>query len=245
MTIGEKLQERRRKLGKSLKEVESELRIRPAYLSALENDDFEKLPGEAYVKAFLRSYSEYLGLDSNEIINDYKSTHTVTETKYNKFEFNFFSGFKAKLISSIIVLAIIAVAVWLAIPEREPTPQIPATPIETGTSTTQPETSNVQPPEETTEEPTKTAKKKEPFSLRFEITGNSASWIQVRVNDKYIFADTLQPDESYQTEVTQSAHVILGNPAVVTIHLNDKILADFPKNRISETTITSSGVELK
>jgi cytoskeleton protein RodZ len=59
--------------GYDLKDAASALRIRLLYIEALEEGRFEDLPGMTYAVGFLRSYSEYLGLDSEEMIDRLKS----------------------------------------------------------------------------------------------------------------------------------------------------------------------------
>ncbi len=71
MTIGQKLSEKRRELGKTIKEIELVLKIRSSYLEALENDDFDKLPSPIYVRAFLADYASYLGLDKDKILAEF------------------------------------------------------------------------------------------------------------------------------------------------------------------------------
>jgi cytoskeleton protein RodZ len=53
-------------------EVESATKIRAKYLRALENEEFGLLPGNTFVKTFLRTYAEYLGLDAQLLIEEYR-----------------------------------------------------------------------------------------------------------------------------------------------------------------------------
>ena len=53
-------------------EVESATKIRAKYLRALENEEFSLLPGNTFVKTFLRTYAEYLGLDSQLLVEEYR-----------------------------------------------------------------------------------------------------------------------------------------------------------------------------
>ena len=69
--IGERLRSAREALGLSLEEIEGATHIRRAYLQALENEDFEALPGPVYAKGFLRSYAAYLGLPPRELLELY------------------------------------------------------------------------------------------------------------------------------------------------------------------------------
>lgn len=54
-------------------EVEETTKIRAKYLRALENEEYNLLPGPAYATSFLRTYADYLGLDSRELVDVYKS----------------------------------------------------------------------------------------------------------------------------------------------------------------------------
>jgi cytoskeletal protein RodZ len=53
-------------------EVEAATKIRAKYLRALENEEFGLLPGTTFVKTFMRTYAEYLGLDAQLLIEEYR-----------------------------------------------------------------------------------------------------------------------------------------------------------------------------
>ncbi|MFA5517671.1 MAG: RodZ domain-containing protein [Spirochaetota bacterium] len=72
-SIGEKLKSIRESKKITLKEVAAETNIASIYIEALEDEDFDKFPGETYVIGFLKSYSEYLKIDPDEIITMYKA----------------------------------------------------------------------------------------------------------------------------------------------------------------------------
>ncbi|WP_319558784.1 helix-turn-helix domain-containing protein [Marispirochaeta sp.] len=72
-SIGEKLRSRRIEEGYSLDQVCRDTNIAKSYLEALEQEDFAAFPGEPYLIGFLRNYSDYLGLDVNEMISLYKN----------------------------------------------------------------------------------------------------------------------------------------------------------------------------
>ena len=70
--IGSTLREARMRARIDITEVETRTKIRAKYLRALENEEWDLLPGPIYVKSFLRTYGDYLGLDSRLLIDDYK-----------------------------------------------------------------------------------------------------------------------------------------------------------------------------
>ncbi len=67
-SVGALLRERREAMGASLAEVESATKIRQKYLSALEADEWQLLPGEVVGRGFLRNYATYLGVEPTEMI---------------------------------------------------------------------------------------------------------------------------------------------------------------------------------
>jgi cytoskeletal protein RodZ len=69
--IGDSLREARTRRGLSPADVHKSIRIRERYLTALEEEHWEILPGEAYTKGFLRTYAEYLGLNGSLYIDEY------------------------------------------------------------------------------------------------------------------------------------------------------------------------------
>ncbi len=71
--VGSRLRDARRKAGYSIDDISTNLRIRYEYIEAIEQGDFAKLPGIAYLNGFLRTYAEYLGFNGEEIIRGYKS----------------------------------------------------------------------------------------------------------------------------------------------------------------------------
>lgn len=69
--IGQKLREAREAKGLSLEDVEKATKIQSRYLTAIENNDFDRLPGDFYARAFIRQYAQIVGLDGKELLADY------------------------------------------------------------------------------------------------------------------------------------------------------------------------------
>src|SRR3954462_573368 len=77
--IGSSLREARLRQGLDFPELEQGTKIRGKYLRALEDEQFDVLPAQTYVKGFLRSYAEYLGLDGQLYVDEYNSRFVVGE----------------------------------------------------------------------------------------------------------------------------------------------------------------------
>jgi len=77
--IGSSLREARLRQELDFPELEERTKIRPKYLRALEDERFDILPAPTYVRGFLRSYAEALGLDGQPFVDEYNSRFTVGE----------------------------------------------------------------------------------------------------------------------------------------------------------------------
>src|SRR3954447_10370889 len=70
--IGTTLREARIRARIDMTEVEARTKIRAKYLRAIENEEWDLLPGPVYVKSFLRTYGDFLGVDSRMLVDEYK-----------------------------------------------------------------------------------------------------------------------------------------------------------------------------
>jgi hypothetical protein len=78
--IGQTLRETRMRNRIDITEVEAGTKIRAKYLRALENEEWDLLPGPTFVKTFLRSYADFLGLDSRALVEEYKQRYERPST---------------------------------------------------------------------------------------------------------------------------------------------------------------------
>jgi cytoskeleton protein RodZ len=69
-SIGETLRRERLKRKLDLQGVSGELKISPRLLEAIEDENFDKLPGGVFTKSFVRQYARLLGLDEDEISSE-------------------------------------------------------------------------------------------------------------------------------------------------------------------------------
>ncbi|NLY49484.1 MAG: helix-turn-helix domain-containing protein [Firmicutes bacterium] len=85
--IGDLLKETRLKQGITLEEVQEETKIRRYYLEALESGSVEAIPGEVYVRGFLRNYAQFLGLPAEELVARYTGTKPIAaESKVTEWQ---------------------------------------------------------------------------------------------------------------------------------------------------------------
>lgn len=80
-SVGEVLQAARERKGVDLHRAERDTKIRAKHLAALENGDYDELPGAVYARGFLRNYATYLGLDADELLEDWRAEQEAIAPK--------------------------------------------------------------------------------------------------------------------------------------------------------------------
>jgi len=73
--IGATLREARMRARIDVSEIEAQTKIRAKYLRALENEEWDLLPGPTFVKSFLRTYATALGLDGKALVEEYRLSY--------------------------------------------------------------------------------------------------------------------------------------------------------------------------
>src|SRR5260370_35136881 len=73
--VGGRGREGRMRARIDVSEIEAQTKIRAKYLRALENEEWGLLPGSTFVKSFLRTYAQALGLDGKALVEEYRLHH--------------------------------------------------------------------------------------------------------------------------------------------------------------------------
>ena len=225
--IGNSLREARLRQGLDLPRIEEETKIRGKYLRALEEERFEVLPGETYVKGFLRTYADYLGLEGQLYLDEYNSRFTTAE------EAPVAQSAAPKRRSRPVESNFVVVGLREAgsDPQNEP-PIVPAT---TGQTTTESQTDTTAGPAQTTPKPAKPA--------RLVITAvRGDCWMQVRaggVNGRLLFEGTVEQGQTQRFVKYKRLWLELGAPGNLSAKLNGRRLQDFP-TRSSIIVVTAA-----
>jgi cytoskeleton protein RodZ len=226
--IGNSLREARLRQGYELPRVEADTKIRAKYLRALEEEHFEVLPGETYVKGFLRTYSEYLGLDGQLYVDEFNSRFTREEeplapqrprrqARSRAVE----SNFVVVALAGIIAVTILVVVAWKfgSSGAQTPTTLPNALP---GTSSTG-DTTPVAPTGSGGHARTKT-------KLVLAAIGGDC-WLQVRsrsATGKLLYEGTLQAGQTQRFVDDKRLWLQLGNPTYLHATLNGQPVKDMP-----------------
>jgi cytoskeleton protein RodZ len=230
--IGNSLREARLRQGYELPRVEADTKIRAKYLRALEEERFEVLPGETYVKGFLRTYAEYLGLDGQLYVDEFNSRFTREDepvaparprrqpSRSRAVE----SNFVIVALAGIIAVTILVVVAWKfgSTGAETPTVSPPASDSpsdSTGTSTEKAPSNRASHP--------KTQKTR----LVLYAEGGDC-WVRVRsksATGKLLYEGTLQAGQTQRFVDDKRIWVQLGAPAYLKGTVNGERIRNMPK----------------
>jgi hypothetical protein len=114
--IGTSLREARVRQGIEFPEAEHTTKVRGKYLRALEDEQFDILPAETYVKGFLRTYADYLGLDGQLYVDEFNSRYVIGEEELPTRPRRSTAGrAHRKVESRVVMLALVGIAVVTAL----------------------------------------------------------------------------------------------------------------------------------
>jgi cytoskeleton protein RodZ len=242
--IGNSLREARLRQGLDLPRIEEQTKIRGKYLRALEEERFEVLPGETYVKGFLRTYADYLGLEGQLYLDEYNSRFTTAEEapvaqstaprrRSRPVESNLVVVALAGIVA-VTVLVVVGLREAGADPQNEP-PLVPATTGQTTPESTATETTAG--PAAAAQAPVRRAR------LVLTAVGGDC-WMQVRaggVNGKLVFEGTVEQGQTQRFVKYKRLWLELGAPGNLNAKINGRRVQDWP-TRSSIIVVTAQDV---
>lgn len=232
-TLGHTLEEARRKIGRSIADVEADTFIRGRLIAALEQGDYEHLPPATYTRGYIRNYAKFLGLDPEPLLEMYeKETGQFTAAPITPPETVVRPRSQIHAVpprTALIIagaLAVLVLGIWGIVSlfgAREVTPPLP-TPTETpppAVETTPP----TMPPgiPDPSQIPTPapdddvTTPETGPFDVRVVIEPDGASWLRVTVDGLVAYEGTMVSGQSMEWTVTDEVSLRIGRPSAVTI----------------------------
>jgi len=126
LSIGAFLKTEREKKGYTLEQMVSETRLRQYFLEAIENENWDILPAPVFVKGFIRSYARVLGLDEEDIVNQYDRVEELKETLPQPLTKPIRSRSTPIIILILALAAIAAIIIfWRSFKTQNVTPEAP------------------------------------------------------------------------------------------------------------------------
>jgi hypothetical protein len=237
------LREARLKRGLTPADVQKAIRIRDRYLQALEEERWELLPGDAYVKGFLRTYADYLGLDGSLYVEEYNSRFShPDEPQLVPQRFERRGGraggvgfLRPLVIIGLIVAVVAAVAAWQlsgSSNPKESTPPTTTTPTTTAAHTT----------------PKKKHEKKHvAVALPSEAVvvasrGNAWLWVRSGANGPTVYQGTLLQGKTLPVNLKNGPVWIRIGAPNVDIRLGGRLLHGLP-TQVGNVLLTRRGIQ--
>ncbi|MEK7308933.1 MAG: RodZ domain-containing protein [Nitrospirota bacterium] len=213
-TPGKLLKAEREKQQKSLEELANALRIRQDFLEAVENGNYGIIPGEVFVKGYIRAYADYLGLNSNHVLRLYKKQVAKVSSAESKADISNkrkFPVYKAVLIFAGSIL--IAVFLFILINRKDEAPVVQ--------SVTEP---LVEQPEVIEEPKIIPEEKQEGNNLK--ITATELTWVSVAADRGEPMERLLNTGEVVSLTAVKSFSVKIGNAAGVRLVFNGQSMGE-------------------
>jgi cytoskeletal protein RodZ len=245
-TLGSYLREAREARGTDLREAAQQTRINFNYLAAIENEEFSKLPGEVFVKGFLKNYAKFLQLPEGEVMKRYGEitihakeapadavrqapTKEPASTMEQKVPERKERNLEPVLWGGVIVIALAAIAL-IGLPQRHAVPE-----------RTGPAATAVSP---TTAVATAPAVTVAPDKLYLTIEALDDTWVLVRTDASPQKKAILKKGEAITWSADKRFLLSYGRVDSATLHLNGKELTVIgPKDAVvRDLTITEEGI---
>ena len=244
--LGERLREAREAQGISIAQAAAETRILQRYLAALENGDYQHLPGDIYARGFVRNYASYLGLPQDEMVEIYRRERGTSEpirvmpvTSAPRIRGVFIPSFFGVF---FVVLTLIGLTYLLlsatnrigdsalmplptatapAVPQSIPTAAAPTSAPVLAEAPTAPAATPQAAGGLVSAEPTATAQAAPIVGeVRIAPGDNPGSWVNIIQDGRSVYQGTLKPGTRREFKAQRTLRINIGNAAVVTIVVN-------------------------
>ena len=232
-SLGNLLRAQREERGLTLEQAEEATRIRRRYLEALEAEHFAELPGEVYVRGFLRLYAEYLGLNPDEVLSRYRPLSRPTRADLvSPPRLDHARGSIGGRLLALTLLALIALGgIYLyqqqvgpeAVPTPTPVPVVAAqpTPVPTATATVTPQ------PEPTVTPTITPTPLPSTVTVRIDISGPTR--VDAVVDGNPVLSQTLQRGDRHSW-TGESIKITAANAGNVILTVNGQHVGVFGAN---------------
>jgi len=222
-SLGQELKRERELRGISLEEISESTKINRKFLQALEEDKLELMPSKFFIKALLRTYAKFLGLEEHSVLNKYheaaifqeQAQQTEEQLKTSRAET---SKKRKRWMASITLGACLLILTgWFYFFASKKKISLP--PVETKPSLTLQEET---PPPSPATQPERAEPAAEEKGLILEISFIEETWLQVYADGELKLEALKQPGETAVIQAQEELLFSLGNAGGITYSLNQK-----------------------
>ena len=225
--FGANFKKARESKGIPLDRISGETRISTRFLQAIENEDFQLLPGGIFNRGFIRTYAECLGLDPEQAIADYEKLAEVGEPSQPVVAASAPARKTNQQLYPVAIGALILLIVIFYIVTRDS-----GTTPETASLPTAPISQSATPATQPAPEPEVAAAVPEPAAssapapsrdtLTLDVEAKETTWIKVMADGKSILpGEILEPGATRRFTAETSIEIAIGNAAGLSLKLNN------------------------
>lgn len=224
----------------SLAQVAQALKTKPETILALEANDFQKIPAPTYVKGYLRSYANYLGIDAEQLLAEYnrqypggsKQVLVLEGQKLPRIGLDLKKILSSKLfiIVSTTVVIIIAASIFVIFRSKKNIPPPKESPAkEEAAELAEPKTVNT------------------PIATPMLLSVHTLDrvWLRVYSDGKLIFEGTLERDDRENWRAESEFKLRIGNPSKLNLSLNGQSLGAIRPYGPVNVVIDKEGVRVE
>jgi hypothetical protein len=233
--IGTSLREARLRQDLDFPEIEQATKVRVRYLRAIEEEEFDALPAPTYVKGFMRTYADYLGLDGQLYVDEYNSRYIVGEEDPPLRRSGVAPRHAPRVESRVLVLALGAIALVTALVivawKFGGADQAKAPPGATQGTT---------PPQA----PARRQHRRGPVPATLILTARGPSYVRVRLPSKagrQVYSGTMDPGQSNRF-YAKRLWIAASNPENLRASLNGRTVALPVALKRTGVIVTSAGL---
>lgn len=259
--IGDNLRAEREKQNLTIRDIEKGTSIRALYIEGIEKGDYAQLPGDVYIKGFIRNYANFLKLDADALVKQYvEETHPESvkpklkeeNREENKADnkaktapakpFATGSDFKERvehshrrqniILLAVTILVVAAGAVYLfGFADSDKSSKAPVQP-----------TQSAQPVQTVTVDKANQEPAPKVSGVELNATFTDRCWVSVKVDGKDVFEGTMEKGKTESWKGKENVAIVAGNAGAVTLKLNGQDLGKAGKDgQVIEKTYTSDG----
>jgi cytoskeleton protein RodZ len=211
---GEIFKQRREALGLDLREISNTLRIKYAYLKALEDGDMANLPPEVYVKGYIHEYAKVLNIDPEPVISSYMQMISQPEPAHSKPTGETTQSKKRKTGYVLIPVLLILAAIFITYLQQPSTTKTAVSPVPAAESEKKaiPATQNV---------PQKTI-----AGHLLQVNAHDTTWLQVMIDKTEPKELLMQPGDAAEWRAEKCFSLKIGNAGGVKLRFDGKELTN-------------------